>query len=88
MTDDRDRQSSKVYAWEERFVAARDPTSIAFAQAQGMADTIWTEFGLHFPPRVERLPRQARSTMADASPVTTSSMRGWQNDQNRHRPAE
>jgi len=30
MTGDRDRQRSKVYAWEERFVAARDPTSIAF----------------------------------------------------------
>jgi hypothetical protein len=50
---DRDRQRSKVYAWEERFVAARDPTSIAFAQAQGMVDAIWAEFGLRFPPKVE-----------------------------------
>ena len=64
---DRGRQRSKVYAWEERFVAARDPTSIGFAQAQGMVDAIWAEFGLHFPPKVERLPRQARSTMADAT---------------------
>ena len=67
MTDDRDRQRSKVYAWEERFVAARDPTSIVFAQVQGMVDAIWVEFGLRFPPKVERLPRQARSTMADAT---------------------
>ena len=67
MTDNRDRQRSKVYAWEERFVAARDPTLIRFAQAQGMVDAIWTEFGLRFPPKVERLPRQARSTMADAT---------------------
>ena len=66
-TDNRDRQRSKVYAWEERFVAARDPTLIRFAQAQGMVDAIWTEFGLRFPPKVERLPRQARSTLADAT---------------------
>jgi hypothetical protein len=32
-----------------------------------MVDAIWAEFGLHFPPKVERLPRQARSTMADAT---------------------
>jgi len=64
---DRDRQRSKVYAWEERFVGTRDPTSVAFAQAQGTVDAIWAEFGLRFPPKVERLPRQARSTMADAT---------------------
>ena len=67
MTDDRDRQRSKVYAWEERFVAARDPTSIGFAQAQGMVDAIWAELGLRFPPKVERLPPQARATSADAT---------------------
>ena len=67
MMTDRDRQRSKVYAWEERFVGTRDPTSFAFAQAQGMVDAIWAEFGLRFPPKVERLPRQARSTMADAT---------------------
>ena len=77
---DRDRQRSKVYAWEERFVAARDPTSIVFAQAQGMVDAIWAEFGLRFPPKVERLPRQARSTMADATRLSIrlpESSRSW-----------
>ena len=67
MTDDRDRQRSKVYAWEERFVAPCDPSSIVFAQAQGMVDAIWAEMGLRFPPKVEPLPRQARSTVADAN---------------------
>ena len=67
MTNDRDRQRSKVYAWEERFVAPRDPSSIAFAQAQGMVDAIWAEMGLRFPPKVEPLPRQARSMVADAN---------------------
>jgi hypothetical protein len=67
MMDDRDRQRNKVYAWEERFVAPRDPSSIEFVQAQGMIDAIWADMGLRFPPRVERLPRQARSTVADAS---------------------
>ncbi len=67
MTGVRDRQRSKVYAWEECFVAPRDKSSIAFAQAQGMVDAIWTEMGLLFPPKVEPLPRQARSTVADAN---------------------
>jgi hypothetical protein len=31
-----------------------------------MVDAIWAEFGLRFPPKVERQ-RQARSTMADAT---------------------
>ena len=70
MTADRDRQRSKVYAWEERFVAPRDPSSITFAQAQGMVDAIWAEMGLRFPPKVEPLPRQARSTVADANRLT------------------
>ena len=70
MIDDRDRQRSKVYAWEERFVAACDPSSIKFAQAQGMVDAIWAEMGLRFPPKVEPLPRQTRSTVADANRLT------------------
>jgi hypothetical protein len=70
VTDDRDRQRSKVYAWEESFVAPCDPSSIMFAQAQGMVDAIWAEMGLRFPPKVEPLPRQARSTVADASRLT------------------
>jgi hypothetical protein len=68
--DGRDGQRSKVYAWEERFVAPHDPSTIVLAQAQGMVDAIWTEMGLRFPPKVEPLPRQARSTMADANRLT------------------
>jgi hypothetical protein len=67
VTEDRDHQRSKVYAWEERFVAPRDPSAIAFAEAQGMVDAVWAEMGLRFPPKVERLPRQARATVADAT---------------------
>ena len=67
MTDGRDRQRSKLYAWEERFVAPHDASSITFAQAQGMVDAIWADMGLRFPPKVERLPGQARATLADAN---------------------
>ena len=63
----RDHQRGRVYAWEERFVAPCDSSSIAFAQAQGMVDAIWTDMGLRFPPKVVRLPRQARATVADAT---------------------
>jgi hypothetical protein len=64
---DRDRQRSKVYAWEDRFIAPRDPSSVEFARAPGMVDAIWAELGLRFPPKVEPLPVQARSTVGDAS---------------------
>jgi hypothetical protein len=62
-----DRQRARVYAWEEQFIVPRDQTSITFAQAQGMIDAIWADLGLCFPPKVERLPRQARCTVADAT---------------------
>jgi hypothetical protein len=67
MIGDRDRQRSRVYVWEERLVAPYDTTSIAFTKAQAVVDAIWAEMGLRFPPKVERLPRQARSTVADAT---------------------
>ena len=67
MTDGRDCQRSKLYAWEERFVAPHDASSLTFAQAQGMVDAIWAEMGLRFPPMVERLPGQARAILADAN---------------------
>jgi hypothetical protein len=67
MTDVRDHQRGRVYAWEERFVAPRDSSSVAFAQAQGVVDAIWADMGLRFPPKVMRLPRQARTTVADAT---------------------
>ena len=32
-----------------------------------MVDAIWSELGLRYPPKVERLPRQARRLQADGS---------------------
>ncbi len=65
-----DFQRARVYAWEDRMVAPRDPTTIAFAAAQGMVDAIWSEAGLRWPPRVEKLPAQATTRLADASRLT------------------
>ena len=67
MTDLRDHQRGRVYAWEEQFVAVRDRSSIVFAQAQSVVNAIWADMGLQFPPEVGRLPRQARTTVADAT---------------------
>jgi hypothetical protein len=63
----RDCQRGRVYAWENRMIARRDRSLVPFASAQGMVDTIWTELGLRFPPKVEPLPPQAKTTLADAS---------------------
>ncbi len=66
----RDRQRSRVYAWEDRVVAPRDASTIPFAAAQGMVDAIWAEMGLRHPPRVEPLPAQVRIRLADANRLT------------------
>ena len=62
-----DQQRARVYAWEDAVVAAADTTVVPFASAQGMVDAIWSEFGLRYPPKMERLPRQARRLQADGS---------------------
>ena len=61
-----DRQRSRVYAWEGANVAPLDGSQIPFDVAQGMVAAIWRELGLHYPPRVEPLPAQARTRLADA----------------------
>jgi hypothetical protein len=63
----RDHQRGRVYAWEDRVVAPRDPGRVPFAAAQGMVDAIWAEQGLRHPPKVEALPPQARRCLADAT---------------------
>jgi hypothetical protein len=44
-----DGQRGRVYAWENRIIAPRDTTFVAFARAQPMVDAIWTETGLEMP---------------------------------------
>ena len=43
---------------------------VPFPAAQAMVDAIWSEIGLLYPPRVERLPGQARCRLADANRLT------------------
>ena len=62
----RDSQRQRVYAWEDRVVAPQAAGMVAFAAAQPMVDAIWGELGLRFPPKVEKLPHQARRRIADA----------------------
>lgn len=61
------RQQARVYAWEDAVVAVADGSTVPFEAAQGMVDAIWAELGLLYPPKVERLPRQARRLQADGS---------------------
>lgn len=67
MTRRIDRQRTRVYAWEDAVVTVADDSLIPFPLAQGMVDAIWSELGLRFPPKVERLPRQSRRLQGDAS---------------------
>jgi hypothetical protein len=63
----RDDQRGRVYAWENAHVGPRDPTMVAFAEAQAMVDAIWADRGLRFPPRVEALSRRSSAVLAQAS---------------------
>jgi len=63
----RDFQRSRVYAWENRVVAPRDPSFVSFADAQAMVDAIWLEMGLKYAPKVEPLSTQAKATVASAT---------------------
>jgi hypothetical protein len=67
LRDKRDAQRGRVYAWEDRVIAPRDPTLVAFSGAQAMVDAIWADMGLRYPPGVERLPRQSRAKLASAT---------------------
>ena len=48
-------------------MAPRDLSFIAFLEAQGIVNAIWSEMGLSYPPKVEPLPTQAKTTVASAS---------------------
>jgi hypothetical protein len=63
----RDQQRGRVYAWENRVVAPRDASFVAYPAAQGMVDAIWAEMGLLYPPAVEPLPAQSTATVASAN---------------------
>lgn len=67
MTRPADRQRARVYAWEDVVVTVADSSVVPFPLAQGMVDAIWSELGLYFPPKVERLPRQSRRLQGDGS---------------------
>jgi hypothetical protein len=54
----RDLQKSKVYKWEQQFVALRDTNPVPFKNIQSIVDYIWKREGLNFPPTVEPLPKQ------------------------------
>jgi hypothetical protein len=62
-----DAAARRLYAWEDAEVAPRDASHVPFAHLQLLVDHVWAAEGLRFPPRVRRLPRQARATMARAS---------------------
>lgn len=66
----RDKQRSKLYAWEDRFIAPCDKSHIAFAQAQSLVNAIWSELGLRFPPEVQPMPLRAHRRLADANRLT------------------
>jgi len=63
MTSARDR---RLYAWENRVVAALDRSVVPFERMQGIVDYVWATEGLQWPPRV-RPRRASKATLATGS---------------------
>ena len=63
----RDWQRARVYAWEDRMVVPRDKSTLPYTAAKDMVGAIWADLDLRYPPKVERLPGQARRLQADGS---------------------
>lgn len=63
----RDYQKSKVYAWEWDAFRSKDVSKIPHANAQGLIDYIWTQEGLVYPPRLEKLHQRVTSYAGKAN---------------------
>jgi hypothetical protein len=62
-----DAAARRLYAWEDAEVGPREASRVPFGQLQALVDHVWAAEGLRFPPRVKRLPHQARRTVARAT---------------------
>lgn len=63
----RDYQKSRLYKWENKFVAPLDVTNVSFENLQAITDYVWKDMGLAHPPKVERLPAHNHSCWATGS---------------------
>jgi hypothetical protein len=61
----RDYQREKVYDWERQHV--KNGKRIGFKDIQKYVNRIWAEMGLKYPPKVDRLPKQAIKREGDAT---------------------
>lgn len=59
MSQVRDYQKSRCYAWENRHVHVMDRSAVSFKDIQAIVDYLWAKEGLQYPPRVvEMNPRK------------------------------
>lgn len=63
----RDYQKSRLYAWEQKFIAPLDKAIVDFCNLQAIVDYVWKDLGLEHPPQVEKLPAHNHSCWADAT---------------------
>lgn len=65
MTQVRDYQKSKCYAWEREVIAPKGGAFVAYDDAQNLVNFIWEAEGLKYPPQICRL--DPRNTTAEAT---------------------
>ena len=60
----RDFQRSKVYAWEQKYVAPMQSATLSIEKAELFVKGVWLSLGLAGPPIVELMPKQATQYFA------------------------
>lgn len=60
----RDFQQSKVYAWEQKYIAPISKRVIDFNDARLFVNGVWLSMGLIGPPDIEIMANQATATYA------------------------
>ena len=66
----RDYQRSKVYAWEQEYIAPHDSSQVRFEDIPAIVNYVWEAEGLLYPPAIEAFPKQMKRNAADATRLT------------------
>lgn len=62
-----DSQRSKVYSWENKYVAPHDNSHVEYEHIQGLIDYVWQNEGYQYPPKLMPMAKQKTRAMASAT---------------------
>lgn len=63
----KDFQRNKCYSWEDLHVHQRIKSHIEYDRAQDLVNYIWEKEGLEYPPKIQKLSKNAKTLQAKGS---------------------